>query len=462
MKTSIKLLFSILLTTAATVASAQGFKIEVMVHNSTDSIAYLGHHFATQRYIDDTAKVVAGKTIFTGSNTLPDGIYFYYTPSTYFEFLIGNQKFSIETSANDVAKSIKFSHSAVNDGFIKMQSFTTARRLESKSILKLIDEIDDEPRKNILRDSLKLLNDQVLAFQIELQKEYPGTMLDRMIRIMQTPQVPPAPEGVDDEQLFNYLYYKAHFWDGIDIADPGLLRTPLLHSKITAYLDNVVIQQPDSVIAAVDYILQTAKRNPESYRYALITLANKYETSPVMGFDAVFVHIVDEYYLNGTADWVDEETIENLRNRTASIKPNLIGKPAPPLSLWDTLGNKVNVMDVDALYTVLYFYDPDCGHCKTKTPILYAEYPELRAKGVEILAICTTTDQKRWQEFIVENDLTWINLADLNSETYFKFYYDIRSTPTIYILDKNKKIIVKKIDAEQIPEVIDDLIARGL
>ena len=366
---------------AALNAQAQGHKIEVMVHNSNDTIAYLGHHFATQRYLDDTAKVVAGKTVFEGTNILPDGIYFYYTPSTYFEFLIGEQQFSIETNATEVTKSIKFLHSPVNEGFYKMQAYTSARRAESKAMLKTMNEIDNDTRKKILSDSLKLLNNQVLAFQIALQKEYPGTMLDRMIGIMQRPQVPSVPDGVN-AQMFKYRYYKDHFWDGVNIADQGLLRTPLLNSKISDYLDHVVVQQPDSVMKAVDYVLQTAKQNPETYRYALITLANKYETSPVMGFDEVFVHIVDEYYLKETAEWIDQETIDNLRERTASMKPNFIGNQAPPLSLWDTLGNNINVMDVEANYTVLYFYDPDCGHCKTTTPILYAVYPELQAKGV--------------------------------------------------------------------------------
>jgi peroxiredoxin len=143
------------------------------------------------------------------------------------------------------------------------------------------------------------------------------------------------------------------------------------------------------------------------------------------------------------------------------MKPNLIGNPAPNLVLWDTLGTEINLRDIDAKYTVLYFYDPDCGHCKTKTPILYASYPELQAKGVEILAVCTTTDERRWLEFIRENDLGWINIADLQAKTYFKFYYDVRSTPTVYILDKDKKILAKKIDVEQVEAVIDALIAQG-
>jgi peroxiredoxin len=89
---------------------------------------------------------------------------------------------------------------------------------------------------------------------------------------------------------------------------------------------------------------------------------------------------------------------------------------------------------------------------------LYSQYPELKAKNVEVLAICTSTDAKRWHEFIIKNDLNWINLADLPSKTHFKYYYDIRSTPTVYILDKDKKILLKKIAAEDVSKIIDQLI----
>jgi peroxiredoxin len=276
---------------------------------------------------------------------------------------------------------------------------------------------------------------------------------------MQTPIVPDVPANADS-LTFKYSYYKVHFWDGIDIADPGLLRSPLLYNKIMDYLDNVVIQHPDTVIVAIDDLITTSKKNDEAFRYLLITLTNKYESSKVMGFDKVFVHLVDQYYLTNQATWTDVETIAKLEERAASIRPNFIGNPAPAFTLQDTLGRDYRLYDIDAKYTVLYFYDPDCGHCKTSTPGLYDAYADLQSKNVEVLAICTTTDSKRWHEFIVDNDLDWINLADLASVTHFKYYYDVRSTPTVYILDKDKKILLKKIATEDIPDIIDQLIAR--
>ncbi len=437
---------------------AQGYSIKTKIINQQDTVAYLGHHFSTQRYVDDTARVVNGVATFSGEKPLTEGIYFYYSSSVYFEILIGEQNFSIEGSAPDVVATAKIDGSPVNGGFYEMQNFTTSKRKEAEKLQAAIDSTTTDAEKEVIRKELDKINNEVKAMQISLQNKYPGSILDRLVRVMQTPTIPPPPANVDTV-WFKYTYYKDHFWDGISIADPGLLRSPMLHNKIMDYLDNVVIQQADSVIKAVDELITISKTNDEAFRYLLITLTNKYESSPIMGFDKVFVHLVDQYYLTNQATWTDQETITKLKDRAASIRPNFIGNAAPAITLQDTLGTDHRLYDIKAKYTILYFYDPDCSHCKKSTPLLYEVYPELQAKGAEVLAICTTTDSKRWHEFIVENDLNWPNLADLASRSNMKYYYDVRSTPTVYILDENKKILLKKVATEDIPAIIDQLIA---
>jgi peroxiredoxin len=459
MKLRISLIFIGLLFFGSHQVFPQGYSIKTVIRGQQDTIAYLGHHFATQRYVDDTVKVINGESTFTGSEDLPEGIYFYYSPSVYFEFLIGEEKFSITGDAADVVASAKIEGSPVNEGFYGMQKFTAAKRNESKRLRTSVDSTSTKAEKEVVAKKLQAIDKEVRNYQSGLQVKYQGTILDRLVRLMQTPEVPPTPAG-EDSVIFKYTYYKAHFWDGIDIADPGLLRSPLLHNKIMDYLDNVVLKQADSVIVAVDDLIAKSRKNEEAFRYLLITLTNKYESSQIMGFDKVFVHLVDQYYLTNQATWTDAETIKKLEERAATIRPNFIGNPAPAFTLQDTLGRDYSLYDIEAKYTVLYFYDPDCGHCKKSTPILYNAYADLQAENVEILAICTTTDSRRWREFIVEHDLSWINLADLPSVTHFKYYYDVRSTPTVYILDKDKKILLKKVATEDVPDIIDQLIDR--
>jgi thiol-disulfide isomerase/thioredoxin len=113
--------------------------------------------------------------------------------------------------------------------------------------------------------------------------------------------------------------------------------------------------------------------------------------------------------------------------------------------------------DVDAKYLIIIFWEPSCGHCKTELPNLYNYYNELAKDGVdlEVFAMLGDKDTVKWKNFVQENKLTnWINVWDKNWGTNFKIFYNIYSTPTIYLLDENKKIIAKRINSEQVRDFI--------
>ena len=344
-----------------------------------------------------------------------------------------------------------------------MQLFVSSKRKKYKEIADTMKEANDSSKITSDNKLLAIIDKEVAAYQRQIAIDYPDFFVSKMMMAMQKPVMPDSLMGEGKSaELKRYLYYKSHYFDGIDIADPGLLRTPLLNQKIIEYLDKVILQDADSVIKEVDWLIESAKSNEETYRYLLVTLSNKYETSSIMGQDEVFVHIIEKYYLTGTAPWVDDELIGKLTERIATMKPNFIGNEAPALILTDTLLSRVSLYEVGSDYTVLYFYDPDCGHCKVKTPLLYDAYGRLQSKNVEILAINITTNRVRWLEYIKANDLQWINLMDEKGTSNFRYFYDVRTTPTVFILDKNKKIIAKKIDAEQVEDFINKSIARGL
>jgi peroxiredoxin len=176
-----------------------------------------------------------------------------------------------------------------------------------------------------------------------------------------------------------------------------------------------------------------------------------------MGFDKVFVHIIEEYYLTGKASWADDDLLDRLKNRVNQIKPGLIGNQAPSLSLVDTEMNPLDLEHIQAKFIVLYFYDHDCGHCKKKTPLLLSQYSSLKEIDVEVIAVDISTDFEKWKGYVSSNNLTFLNGADPYVRSNFRYEYDIRTTPTVYILDENKTIVGKKIDVEKIPDFINYL-----
>ncbi|MEL7161280.1 MAG: TlpA disulfide reductase family protein, partial [Bacteroidota bacterium] len=135
----------------------------------------------------------------------------------------------------------------------------------------------------------------------------------------------------------------------------------------------------------------------------------------------------------------------------------LIGKTAPNMKMKRRDGTPVELYDIKANYTVLYFWQFACPSCKKSTPHMKEFYEKWKDKGVEIFSICTKQGEidKCW-EYIDDNAIDdWLHATD----KYLRFYkdYDIRSTPTIFVLDENKEIVSKRIGAEQLDGLLEAL-----
>jgi thiol-disulfide isomerase/thioredoxin len=122
--------------------------------------------------------------------------------------------------------------------------------------------------------------------------------------------------------------------------------------------------------------------------------------------------------------------------------------------LTDSLGKQHSLYDVKAKYTVLYFWDPDCGHCQKATPALKEVYDKYRAKGLKVYAVCTEVEMDKWKKFIKEKNLDWINVADPAIRNNFRQDFDITTTPQIFLLDEEKIIRAKKIEVDVLDEIL--------
>jgi len=81
-------------------------------------------------------------------------------------------------------------------------------------------------------------------------------------------------------------------------------------------------------------------------------------------------------------------------------------------------------------------------------------YDSLAPYGVEVYAVGVEQEYDKWKQFIIDNNLNWINVIDVYNETNFRALYDINSTPIIYLLDNDKRIIAKKMGATQLQDIL--------
>jgi thiol-disulfide isomerase/thioredoxin len=274
------------------------------------------------------------------------------------------------------------------------------------------------------------------------------------------PEAPEPPKDANGkiDSTFQFYYIKQHWLDSVDFSDARLLRSPLLQQKIKQYTENMTLQIPDSIIPAVDTIVEHSKKNKEVFKYVVVTLTNHYETSKIMGQDLVFIHLAEKYYVTDDAYWADSTLKAKLWDRIDKIKPNIIGNVAHNLVMLDTTGKFVALHSLKAKYTILCFWDPTCSHCKVEIPKLIALYDSVKTDSVAAYAVGMEADPAVWKQYIIDHKLDWINVHDPYEQSNFRKYYDIYSTPVIYLLDEDKKIVAKRLNTE----TLSDLLRRFL
>lgn len=447
-------------------AYPSGYNIRVRIEGLQDTSLLLAYHFGNRKYIKDTIQLDnRGAGVFRGDEALPGGIYLVVMPeNNYFELLIDNeQDFSVETSMNEPVKNMQVNGSGENTRFIEYHRFMNEKQSASSALQERIQNNRNNPDSmEYLQARGQEIDKEVQEYWESIRNNNPKSLLANLVSAMQSPSVPgfDIPDDAENPDsirwALGYEYNKKHFFDKIDFSDERLLRTPVLHNKLEHFFTRMLVQSPDSIIPQAIRVVEYSKANDKVFQYVLVYLLNHYERSHIMGLDEVFVELAERYYLEGEAFWANEETVNKLRERVERIKPNLIGRKAAEMKMRTPEGNMVSLHGTEAEYTILYFYEPSCGHCKVVTPRLNELYNKYKDDGLKVFAVYIYDDEEEWTEYIASNNLDWINVSDPQNETYFRYYYDVYSTPTIYVLDADKTIIAKRIGIENVEQMMEE------
>ena len=455
-------------------AKAGGYKISFTIPQIKDTIAYFGYYFADKKFAHDTLHFNSkGVATISGKKPLDGGIYMLIFPSMknkYFEILIDkDQTFSLSTDTTDFLKNMKVKGSDELTQFYDYQHKMIAFHDRADKLNKeYYANKKDTAKAAAIRKKLADLTDEVQNYWKSIATKDPNSLLGKLTKAMIEVKVPDdlkAPEYIANKdsalKVVRYVWAKDHFFDNIDLSDPRLLRTPIYYQKLNYFITKVVVQRPDSVIKEANRLIKLASGNKETYRYMVAYMLGYYERTHIMGMDKVFVNIAENYYLSGKADWADSTFLAKIRERVVKIEPNLIGNKAPDLirmTKQDSSGF-TSLYQTDANYIILVFWSPDCGHCKKAMPVIKDIYDTYKKDGVKVFAVSTLVERKDWDKFILDKDLfDFINVYDPYNFSNFRNFYDIYSTPVIYLLDKDKKIIAKRIDAEQLGELLEQKI----
>lgn len=469
-------------------------KLRFKVDGIKDTTVFLTKYYGSKLYYADTAIMKNGVAEFTAKESLKPGILALLMPGQkYFEFIYNNEEINIETKSPRFIDDMKIKKSEENKLFIGYIQFLQNQRNNANEIKAKRDVIKgkDEVMEKMYDKQLDSISTGVTNYQKSLIDNNKEKLVSKLLKMSMDITIPEPPKNDKGEAIdpdFRYHYFRAHYWDNVDLSDDRLVNTQVFGQKIEFYFGkNMLLQHPDTILKVAYEFCDRLKPSSEVFKFSVDYITNNFAKSNIMGMDKVFVMMADRYYCRTNPEtgksfayWMPKEKLEDLCKDNIIKKKLVQGVVPPNVILRDTTDkNWRGFYDLKSEYTILYFWDPECGHCKKITPKMQKLYAEkLKARNVEVFAVgkATGDDFEKWKKFIRDNKLTFINVG-LTKSLYeeavkdalplMKFTnieslnyhdtYDLYATPRIIVLDKDKKIIAKQLTISQLEDLMDRL-----
>ena len=438
-------------------AANSNYAIKVKAPELKMDTLFLGHYYMGKLYVQDSLSLdKKGVGVFTADKKLPEGMYVLYLKSgNYADLLIGDdQVFSIQLDTAQMAQSLQIEGAEQSAEFAEYARFLTAKQSELNSLNSLYKEAS-EAEKETLTQQMNALSTQVKEKQQTLIQKYPNGMVGVFLKGLMVPELPAWTDSlncanVDScKAMHRYLFYKNHYLDNLNLSDVRIFRTPYIANTLNTYLDKVLLQINDSIIPSALQMIERSRGNDTTFQIIANHVLNYSVKSKIMGMDNLLVEVGKRYYLSGLATWADSTLLANLTSEINKIERSLVGMEAHNIPLSDANGQYRYLYDMGgSQLTVLFFYEPSCGHCRKTTPIL-AEFAKKYKDDprIKIVAVYMLEDQKEWQEFMEKHDMSaLVNVWDPKRVSNYWYWYDTSTTPMMYVMDKDHKIFAKKID----------------
>lgn len=453
-------------------AVSKGRNISITLTPLKNCKVYLGSYYGKAKVLVDSADLnEKSQGVFKGSSKLTGGIYFVVSPQLTIQFdLLMDKEQQFRIVADTAFKERAVITGSKDNDLYKAYTFFMnekgPKKLQLESQYQSARTKEDSTR--LVKEILKT-GKEIKDYQDTISKTNPQSLMAVLFNALKRPETPAIPvvNGRADS-TYPYRYVKEHYWDDVLFNDDRLLRTPFFEPKLDDYFKNLVSPEPDSVINEVKYILLSARTGKEIYPYLLTKFTNKYMNPEFMGQDKVFVYLFENFYAKGDTLLLNPASRKTITERAYSLLANQIGQAAPTLDLTDTSGATQSLYNIHSSFTVVVFWDPNCGHCKEEVPRIDSIYKaKWKKNGVAVYSVNIYENEiPAWKKFMQEKNLSkdWIQAYETKEartavekagKPNYRQLYDIFKTPTIYLLDKDKHIIAKQLSLEQFDDLIE-------
>ena len=437
----------------------KGYRIEVNAPKSAGSYVHLvKHHQGSTYSIDSIPFSTTGKAVFESKEKLPQGQYIIFKrPDIEMELLIGDEQSNIKLDLNENnLTDSKITGSKDTQLFWEYIRNVNNKTQEITELRKQLEKESKPEDKNQIENKISSLEDALQNYmqsQAKLhEKEWFGVFLKGSLPIT----LPIKNVTTQQEAQQNKEYMMKHFFDNVSFTDPRFWRTNYFPEMVDTYLYKWVVQIPDTVAKEASRLVALSQGNETSFQEMLSRLLNNAMQSKYMGMENVWSKLAEDYIFDKNISWIDSAQVLQIKAMYEPLKYNRIGMKAHNIKLATINGDTINTNEIDAQFTIIYFFNPTCNHCRKVTPLLRDNiYEKYKDKGVRVVAIDIDNNATAWKNYIEENKITeWYNCSDPNYKSGYWMYYDTSSVPFIYVLDKDKNIIARRVDGENLERLL--------
>jgi len=441
LKQKLILLFSAVLI--AGVTFGQPFHIRGTVPGMSNTDVYLMEDFATsQRVVDTTKTDISGTFDFVMKPDMPVGMYRIMTPTGHmFNVIYNHENIDFVASGMTADNMIQVKKSIENMIYYRYLHVKTNNDLRINALRPVLDYYpQNDTFYLVIKNQLEKLQNQLETVTYNLIRNNPGTLAAHFIAMDEPEKFNlNIPSSAQNNEL------KKTYFNHVDFNDTLLLRTHSFTAKLVGYLSLYQNQKMDkkaiekAFVAPVDTILKKAQVNEKMYLFTLYYLVKGFED---FGFENLLQHIALHQQL---ADFPGNSPQKQaLQKMMHLIRELAIGKTAPDFITRTIKGKRIQLSKVKAGHTLLVFWASWCPHCKAALPKLIKYYDPAHTEKLQIIAVSVDDTKKPVIKEIKNEGYKWINIAEQKGwESPIAEQYGVSSTPTFFLLDKDKKIIAK-------------------
>ncbi len=433
------------------------FKIQIQVTAMSTPKAYLKEFIGAQdiNMIDSVRTDRPGEIRFTLPADAHPGMYrVVMGPQAWLDFIFNREDIVLSTHYKAPVDSLKVIRSQENILWNEYMNhfMILSKKQEGLARLLTLYNPSDPFYKTIEEELTGIAQTDPESVSRRIIQDYPETYVARMLKIEQSPRVP---VGLSRDKEINYII--DHFFDDIDFNDSTLIYSPPLIYKVNGFFGLHQQAFPpqeleEALIDGVNGLMSKAAVNDAVFAFLQDQLALMFERSE---FETFFAYFTENYLLD--ASCLDETRNLELAETLEAIKKTTIGNTAPEIIIPSDVG-PVILSEMKEPYVLIIFWASWCPHCNEMLPEIKRIYSQYKSKGFEIVAISIDKDPKEYQKALDQGKYPWINYSELKGwDCSIAYDYGIRATPTMILIDQNKKIIGKPRNPEHLRQILSSL-----